>query len=109
MGVLKSQDMFASDIAFRENRGRSFTTTAGIIVSIFIYTVILIYGGNKLVILKGREDTMLSEYFETNTIGDSVISFKETDFFFAMGFRDQKEGGQIIENIQEYFSISFQQ
>ena len=106
--MLKGQDLFKSDIAFRENGGGSFTSTAGVLATIMVYMVTLIYAGNKLVILRGREDSRLSEYFETNMIGDSAIGYEETNFFFALGIRNQK-AGELIENVQEYFSIQFRQ
>ena len=62
----QKSDLFAQNVAFRENGGDSFTSCYGASVSILITIITCIYAANKLIILKERDDTLISSYIETN-------------------------------------------
>ena len=78
-------DLYAQDVSFRENKGNSFTSIFGSLVSITIYAVTTLYAFNKTLILILREDTSLTEYTQTNAIGDETFGFEDTGFMFAIG------------------------
>ena len=64
--IFQKSDLFAQNVAFRENGGDSFTSCYGASVSILITIITCIYAANKLIILKERDDTLISSYIETN-------------------------------------------
>ena len=60
--VIKAVDLFAVDVSFRENKGKSFTSILGGAVSIIIYAIATLYAINKTVILINNEDTNFTQY-----------------------------------------------
>ena len=64
--IFQKSDLFAQNVAFRENGGDSFTSCYGASISILITIITCIYAANKMLILKERDDTLISSYVETN-------------------------------------------
>ena len=59
-------------MAFRENNGDSFTTCYGATISILITVVTCVYAVNKTIILKERDDSIVSQYMTANALNEEL-------------------------------------
>ena len=58
--LFQKSDLFAQNVAFRENKGDSFTSCYGATISILITIITCVYAANKTIILKERDDSIIS-------------------------------------------------
>ena len=66
VGVLKRLDFFATNIAFRENRGDSFGSVFGACTSLFIALIVASYATRRIGIMFDNSDTKFNEYSVKN-------------------------------------------
>ena len=62
ISLFQKSDLFARNVAFRENNGDHFTSCSGATISILITMITCIYAANKTIILKERDDSIISQY-----------------------------------------------
>ena len=72
--IFQKSDLFAQNVAFRENGGDAFTSCYGASISLLITIVTCIYAARKILILKERDDSFISSYIETNA-QDTLIHY----------------------------------
>ena len=70
--LFQKSDLFAKNVAFRENRGDSFTSCYGATISILITIITCVYAANKIIILKERDDSIISQYTAFNTLDEEM-------------------------------------
>ena len=101
--LFQKSDLFAKNVAFRENRGDSFTSCYGATISILITIITCVYATNKIIILKERDDSTISQYTADNALDEDMHYYNETDFFIALGLKSIDFGTHT--NIFDYFDI----
>ena len=70
--LFQKSDLFAQNVAFRENKGDSFTSCYGATISILITIITCVYAVNKTIILKERDDSIISQYTAFNTLDEEM-------------------------------------
>ena len=62
----KELDLFAKNIAFREDGGDQFGSVFGAFISLLVTMIVATYGLNKFLIMKNYEDTQFNNYSVKN-------------------------------------------
>ena len=65
-GRFKKLDLFAKNIAFREDGGDQFGSVFGALISLMVALVVAAYCLNKFLIMKNYEDTQFNNYSVKN-------------------------------------------
>ena len=68
--LFQKTDLYAKNVAFRENKGDSFTSSYGATISILIAIITCVYAVNKTIILKERDDSIVSRFTTVNSLDD---------------------------------------
>ena len=70
IAFVKNADLFATDVAFRENGGNRFGSVFGAITSVLIALIVASYGINKFIIMSQYDDTLFNNYTEKNGLSE---------------------------------------
>ena len=106
--TLKKTDLFSQDISFQDPRGESFSSTFGACLSIMILIIIFLYASKKAIILKQRDETLITEYIESDLLDEGSFGYEETGFYLSLQIKMRERGGignMDMQNFEEYFSI----
>ena len=71
--TFKKIDLFATNIAFREDGGDQFGSIFGALISLLVSLIVAVYGLNKFIIMKDHEDTHFNEYSERNGLSTEAF------------------------------------
>ena len=87
-------DLFQQQLPGFNVRGRStIPSLAGVICSLLIMVVTLLYAGIKFAIMINRENPQISSYMERYVIPpDEEFYFKKNGFYFAFGVEGYHDG-----------------
>ena len=69
----KKFDLFATNIAFREDGGDQFGSIFGALISLLVTLIVAVYGLNKFIIMKDHEDTQFNEYSVKNGLSTEAF------------------------------------
>ena len=86
-GVIRSFfssfDLFKIDIEFREGKQENFSTVFGVLISIFILTVVILYGLRKAQTMKEYSDSTHQTIIEQALRGEEPLQYNETRMDFG--------------------------
>ena len=82
--LLKQNDLFSTDVSFRDPKGSSFSSSFGACLSIAIFVITVLYASKKTITLKERDDTLITAYTERNLLETGSFGYEETGFNLAM-------------------------
>ena len=98
IAFVKNADLFASDVAFRENGGNRFGSVFGSLTSILIALIVASYGINKFIIMSQYNDTVFNNYTERNGLSEEEIGQDQLQFQIAFSIFEDGYDSELGKN-----------